>query len=175
MLQAGVAGLGGRRNHCRLGPLSSGGCGLAGIIRARRSHLMHIDKGWRSLPHLLPGSDVEAAIIHLTAQGSFPLSGAGPAVAFEMREIAWFMTGATWWLTGAESITCQRGFLESGNRLLGRSSSRFPTVEQPRGDSPRGSMNSCRVSSDEFTSTPAAVRRRLHRIAETAGRCRFSN
>ena len=36
--------------------------------------------------------DIKAAIQHLTGQGSFLLSGPVPAVAFEMREIAWLMT-----------------------------------------------------------------------------------
>jgi methylmalonyl-CoA/ethylmalonyl-CoA epimerase len=38
--------------------------------------------------------DIKAAINHLTAQGCFLLSGPVPAVAFEMREIAWLMTAA---------------------------------------------------------------------------------
>jgi methylmalonyl-CoA/ethylmalonyl-CoA epimerase len=36
--------------------------------------------------------DIRAAIEHLTARGSFLLSGPVPAVAFSMREIAWLMT-----------------------------------------------------------------------------------
>jgi methylmalonyl-CoA/ethylmalonyl-CoA epimerase len=36
--------------------------------------------------------DINAAIEHLTGQGSFLLSGPVPAVAFETREIAWLMT-----------------------------------------------------------------------------------
>jgi methylmalonyl-CoA/ethylmalonyl-CoA epimerase len=36
--------------------------------------------------------DIRAAIDHLTGQGSHLLSGPSPAVAFEMREIAWVMT-----------------------------------------------------------------------------------
>ena len=36
--------------------------------------------------------DVNAAILHLTEQGSLLLSGPVPAVAFEMRPIAWLMT-----------------------------------------------------------------------------------
>lgn len=36
--------------------------------------------------------DMNAAIAHLTEQGSFLLSGPVPAVAFQMREIAWLMT-----------------------------------------------------------------------------------
>lgn len=36
--------------------------------------------------------DVNAAIRHLTEQGSLLLSGPVPAVAFEMRPIAWLMT-----------------------------------------------------------------------------------
>lgn len=36
--------------------------------------------------------DINAAIRHLTEQGSFLLSGPVPATAFEMRQIAWFMT-----------------------------------------------------------------------------------
>jgi methylmalonyl-CoA/ethylmalonyl-CoA epimerase len=39
-------------------------------------------------------ADINAAIKHLTDQGSFLLSGPVPAVAFEMREIAWLMTEA---------------------------------------------------------------------------------
>ena len=38
--------------------------------------------------------DIGAAITHLTEKGSFLLSGPVPAVAFEMREIAWLMTDA---------------------------------------------------------------------------------
>jgi methylmalonyl-CoA/ethylmalonyl-CoA epimerase len=38
--------------------------------------------------------DINAAIRHLTEEGSFLLSGPVPAVAFEMREIAWLMTEA---------------------------------------------------------------------------------
>ena len=38
--------------------------------------------------------DIHAAIRHLTAQGAFLLSGPVPAVAFEMRDIAWLMTEA---------------------------------------------------------------------------------
>jgi methylmalonyl-CoA/ethylmalonyl-CoA epimerase len=38
--------------------------------------------------------DMKAAIDHLVEQGSFLLSGPVPAVAFEMREIAWLMTEA---------------------------------------------------------------------------------
>jgi methylmalonyl-CoA/ethylmalonyl-CoA epimerase len=38
--------------------------------------------------------DLKAAIAHLLAHGSFLLSGPVPAVAFEMREIAWIMTDA---------------------------------------------------------------------------------
>lgn len=38
--------------------------------------------------------DMKEAITHLTGQGSFLLSGPVPAVAFEMREIAWLMTDA---------------------------------------------------------------------------------
>jgi methylmalonyl-CoA/ethylmalonyl-CoA epimerase len=37
-------------------------------------------------------SDINAAIRHFTGQGSLLLSGPVPAVAFEMREIAWLMT-----------------------------------------------------------------------------------
>lgn len=37
--------------------------------------------------------DMRAAIAHLIDQGSFLLSGPTPAVAFEMKEIAWLMTG----------------------------------------------------------------------------------
>ena len=36
--------------------------------------------------------DMNAAIQHLTERGSLLLSGPVPAVAFEMREIAWLMT-----------------------------------------------------------------------------------
>jgi len=36
--------------------------------------------------------DINIAIAYLTEQGSFLLSGPVPAVAFEMREIAWLMT-----------------------------------------------------------------------------------
>lgn len=36
--------------------------------------------------------DISAAIRHLTGQGSFLLSGPVPAVALQMREIAWLMT-----------------------------------------------------------------------------------
>ena len=36
--------------------------------------------------------DMNAAISHLTEQGSFLISGPVPAVAFEMRDIAWLMT-----------------------------------------------------------------------------------
>jgi methylmalonyl-CoA/ethylmalonyl-CoA epimerase len=36
--------------------------------------------------------DIQQAIDHLREQGSFLLSGPVPAVAFEMREIAWLMT-----------------------------------------------------------------------------------
>jgi methylmalonyl-CoA/ethylmalonyl-CoA epimerase len=36
--------------------------------------------------------DINAAIAYLTEQGSLLLSGPVPAVAFEMREIAWLMT-----------------------------------------------------------------------------------
>jgi methylmalonyl-CoA/ethylmalonyl-CoA epimerase len=36
--------------------------------------------------------DIHGAIVHLAAQGSLLLSGPVPAVAFEMREIAWLMT-----------------------------------------------------------------------------------
>ena len=38
--------------------------------------------------------DINSAIAHLTAHGSFLLSGPVPAVAFGMREIAWLMTDA---------------------------------------------------------------------------------
>jgi methylmalonyl-CoA/ethylmalonyl-CoA epimerase len=37
-------------------------------------------------------SDISAAISFLTNQGAFLISGPAPAVAFEMREIAWLMT-----------------------------------------------------------------------------------
>jgi methylmalonyl-CoA/ethylmalonyl-CoA epimerase len=36
--------------------------------------------------------DMDAAITHLSEQGSLLLSGPVPAVAFEMRKIAWLMT-----------------------------------------------------------------------------------
>ncbi len=36
--------------------------------------------------------EMSTAIAHLTEQGSFLISGPVPAVAFEMREIAWLMT-----------------------------------------------------------------------------------
>lgn len=36
--------------------------------------------------------DIRAAIDRLSEQGSFLLSGPTPAVAFDMREIAWLMT-----------------------------------------------------------------------------------
>lgn len=36
--------------------------------------------------------DIEAAIRHLTEQDSLLLSGPVPAVAFDMRQIAWLMT-----------------------------------------------------------------------------------
>ncbi|MFZ1084445.1 MAG: VOC family protein [Terracidiphilus sp.] len=36
--------------------------------------------------------NIQAAIVYLTEKGSFLLSGPVPAVAFEMREIAWLMT-----------------------------------------------------------------------------------
>jgi methylmalonyl-CoA/ethylmalonyl-CoA epimerase len=36
--------------------------------------------------------DIRAAIAHLTGHGSILVSGPVPAVAFEMREIAWLMT-----------------------------------------------------------------------------------
>jgi methylmalonyl-CoA/ethylmalonyl-CoA epimerase len=36
--------------------------------------------------------DIEGAIAHLTEQGSFLVSGPVPAVAFDMRQIAWLMT-----------------------------------------------------------------------------------
>jgi methylmalonyl-CoA epimerase len=39
-------------------------------------------------------SDIRAAIEHLREKGSFTLSGPVPAVAFDMREIAWVMTDA---------------------------------------------------------------------------------
>ena len=39
-------------------------------------------------------ADIRRAIEHLTALGSFLLSGPVPAVAFGMREIAWLMTEA---------------------------------------------------------------------------------
>ena len=38
--------------------------------------------------------NIESAIAYLTEQGSFLVSGPVPAVAFEMREIAWLMTEA---------------------------------------------------------------------------------
>lgn len=38
--------------------------------------------------------DIEAAIEHLTDNGSMLLSGPVPAVAFAMKEIAWIMTDA---------------------------------------------------------------------------------
>jgi methylmalonyl-CoA/ethylmalonyl-CoA epimerase len=38
--------------------------------------------------------DISSAILHLTERGSFLLSGPVPAVAFEMRQIAWLMTEA---------------------------------------------------------------------------------
>jgi len=38
--------------------------------------------------------DIRGAIEHLTGLGSFLLSGPVPAVAFQMREIAWLMTEA---------------------------------------------------------------------------------
>lgn len=38
--------------------------------------------------------DINAAISHLTEQGSFLVSGPVPATAFDMREIAWLMTEA---------------------------------------------------------------------------------
>jgi methylmalonyl-CoA/ethylmalonyl-CoA epimerase len=37
--------------------------------------------------------DINAAIEHLTKNGSMLISGPLPAVAFSMREIAWLMTG----------------------------------------------------------------------------------
>jgi methylmalonyl-CoA/ethylmalonyl-CoA epimerase len=40
--------------------------------------------------YLVP--DIDAAIRHLTRNGSMLLSGPVPAVAFEMRQIAWLMT-----------------------------------------------------------------------------------
>ena len=36
--------------------------------------------------------DINVAIAYLTEQGSHLVSGPVPAVAFEMREIAWLMT-----------------------------------------------------------------------------------
>jgi methylmalonyl-CoA/ethylmalonyl-CoA epimerase len=39
-------------------------------------------------------ADLQAAIAHLTEQGSFLLSAPVPAVAYGMREIAWLMTEA---------------------------------------------------------------------------------
>jgi methylmalonyl-CoA/ethylmalonyl-CoA epimerase len=39
--------------------------------------------------------DMRAAIAHMTELGSLLLSGPAPAVAFEMREIAWLMTEAS--------------------------------------------------------------------------------
>ena len=39
-------------------------------------------------------ADIDAAIAFLREQGSFLLSGPVPAVAFEMRNIAWLMTEA---------------------------------------------------------------------------------
>jgi methylmalonyl-CoA/ethylmalonyl-CoA epimerase len=39
-------------------------------------------------------SNIDEAIGHLAGQGSFLLSGPVPAVAFEMRSIAWLMTDA---------------------------------------------------------------------------------
>ena len=39
-------------------------------------------------------SNISSAIAYLTEQGSFLISGPVPAVAFEMREIAWLMTAA---------------------------------------------------------------------------------
>jgi methylmalonyl-CoA/ethylmalonyl-CoA epimerase len=39
-------------------------------------------------------ANMDAAIAHLTGEGSFLLSGPVPAVAFEMRNIAWLMTEA---------------------------------------------------------------------------------
>jgi methylmalonyl-CoA/ethylmalonyl-CoA epimerase len=38
--------------------------------------------------------DIDAAIRHLVGLGSFLVSGPDPAVAFEMRKIAWLMTDA---------------------------------------------------------------------------------
>jgi catechol 2,3-dioxygenase-like lactoylglutathione lyase family enzyme len=38
--------------------------------------------------------NIGSAIAHLTAQGCLLISGPVPAVAFEMREIAWLMTEA---------------------------------------------------------------------------------
>ena len=38
--------------------------------------------------------DIRGAIKHLTDKGSFLMSGPVPAVAFEMREIAWLLTEA---------------------------------------------------------------------------------
>ena len=38
--------------------------------------------------------NIHAAIAHLTGENCFLLSGPAPAVAFEMREIAWLMTTA---------------------------------------------------------------------------------
>jgi methylmalonyl-CoA/ethylmalonyl-CoA epimerase len=38
--------------------------------------------------------DIDAAVSYLTGQGAFLLSGPVPAVAFQMRKIAWFMTTA---------------------------------------------------------------------------------
>jgi len=38
--------------------------------------------------------DINHAIRHMTDNGSFLLSGPVPAIAFEMREIAWLMTGS---------------------------------------------------------------------------------
>ena len=40
-------------------------------------------------------ANMGAAIAHLVGEGSFLLSGPVPAVAFEMREIAWLMTEAS--------------------------------------------------------------------------------
>ena len=40
-------------------------------------------------------ANMDAAIAHLTGEGSFLLSGPVPAVAFEMRDIAWLMTEAS--------------------------------------------------------------------------------
>ena len=39
-------------------------------------------------------ANMDAAIAHLTGEGSFLLSGPVPAVALEMRNIAWLMTEA---------------------------------------------------------------------------------